>query len=192
MVLDTVDKLQLRSMLLAQRRATPPEQRAAINTAIFRRVLDNEVYRAAGTLFVYWSTEDEIDTHAIIADALRQGKQVCVPKCLPGHRMQPRRILSERDLTEESFGIAEPGLHCPPVLPTEIDLCIVPALACDRTGARLGYGGGFYDRFLPHTTAYCMVLCARERILPQLPVQPHDVRCNCIITDQEVMLIAER
>ncbi|MDO5785632.1 MAG: 5-formyltetrahydrofolate cyclo-ligase [Eubacteriales bacterium] len=192
MALNTVDKVQLRNVLLAQRSAIPPEQRATINAAICRRVLGSEVYRIAGTLFIYWSTEDEIDTHTIVSDALRQGKRVCIPKCLPGHCMEPRQILSEQDLTEETFGIAEPGVHCTPVPPSEIDLCIIPALACDRTGARLGYGGGFYDRFLPQTAAYRMVLCTHERILPQLPVQPLDVRCACIITEQEVMLIDER
>lgn len=192
MALDTGDKAQLRNMLLEQRSALSREQRDAVNAAICRRVLASEPYQAAKTLFIYWSTEDEIDTHAIVFDALRQGKRVCVPKCLSGHRMEPRQILSERDLTEESFGIAEPGAHCMAIPPEEIDLCIIPALACDPTGARLGYGGGFYDRFLPQTTAYRMALCAHGRILPRLPVQPHDIRCACIITEQEVMSVDER
>lgn len=192
MALDTVDKQQLRDALLSQRSATLPEQRAAIHAAICQRVLGSDKYRAAKTLFIYWSTAEEIDTHTIIADALQHEKRVCVPKCLPGHRMQPRQILSERDLTEQTFGIPEPGAHCAPIPPSEIDLCIIPALACDRTGARLGYGGGFYDRFLPQTAAYRMALCAHDRILPQLPVQPHDIQCACIITEQEVMLIDKR
>lgn len=192
MALDFMDKAALRRELLAQRRDTPPTERAALNRAIAQRVLNSEPYRTCKTLFVYHSTAEEIDTSAIIDDALRQGKQVCLPKCLPGHVMQPRRITSEADLTEQSFGIPEPGAHCRPVAPEEIDLCIVPALACDASGARLGYGGGFYDRFLPQTAAYRMVLCAQKRLLPQIPAQPHDVRCDCIVTEQEVMLIHER
>ena len=192
MALDTVDKALLRKRLLTQRHALPQDRRDTINTEICQRVLESEPYRAAKTLFVYWSTADEIDTHAIVADAFKQGKRVCVPKCLPKHQMEARQITSEADLTEETFGIAEPGAHCIPVLPSEIDLCIVPALACDRTGARLGYGGGFYDRFLPKTAAYRMVLCAHERILLHVPTQPHDIRCACVITEQEVMLIDQR
>lgn len=192
MALDTMDKAQLRRQLIAQRRDTAPAEKHAIDRAVCERILQQEEYLRCKTLFIYYSTEEEIDTHAVIADALRRGKRVCLPKCLPGHVMQPRAIVSERDLTEQTFGIPEPGIHCAVVAPEEIDLCIVPALACDKTGARLGYGGGFYDRFLPTTPAYRMVLCAHARMLECVPAQPHDIRCDCIITEQEVMLIHER
>lgn len=177
--------------MLEQRRATPPTERSAIHRAICEQVLDNVHYLSCKTLFVYYSVGDEIDTHAVIADALCRGKWVYVPKCLPDHIMQARRILSQEDLTESTFGIPEPGAHCAVIPPEEIDLCIVPALACDSTGTRLGYGGGFYDRFLSATPAYRMVLCAQARVLPHIPAQPHDVRCNCIITEQEVIPIHE-
>ena len=189
MALDTADKAQLRKQLLAQRRATPRQQCEAIHAAIARRVCESAPYQAAHTLFVYWSTDEEIDTHAIIADALRQGKRVCVPKCLPNRQMEARQIRSADDLTEETFGIPEPGAHCACVPPEDIDLCIVPALACDESGARLGYGGGYYDRFLPRSGACRMALCAHDRVLPQLPCQPHDVRCTYVVTEQKVMLI---
>lgn len=192
MALHTVDKSALRRQLLHSRHAVPQAEREAIHQAICQRVLSSEPYQNAGTIFAYWSTADEIDTHAIIADALRQGKRVCVPKCMPGHRMEPRQIGSEEDLTEETFGIPEPGVHCAVIPPEEIQLCLVPALACDASGARLGYGGGFYDRFLPKTPAYRMALCAQDRILEAIPVQEHDIRCNCIVTETEVMLIHER
>lgn len=189
---NTVDKTKLRRQLLADRHATAQPERAVINESICQMALANAQYQNADTIFVYWSTNDEIDTHAIIVDAWQRGKRVCVPKCLPGHNMEPRQILSEVDLTEECFGIPEPGTHCPVVPPEEIQLCIVPALACDRLGFRLGYGGGFYDRFLLRTSAYRIVLCAQARILETIPVQTHDVRCNCIITEREVILIHER
>lgn len=186
-----MDKASLRRELLHRRRQIAPEQKAASDRAITQRVLQSEAYRRSRTVFVYCSTPEEIDTHAIIADALRRGKRVCLPKCLPGHAMQPCAITSERDLTEERFGIPEPGAHCAAVAPEEIDLCLVPALACDRTGARLGYGGGFYDRFLPQTPACRMALCAQARLLERVPAEPHDVRCGCIVTEQEVVLIDE-
>lgn len=192
MALHTVDKAALRRRLLHSRHAVPQAEREAIHQAIFRKVLASEPYQKAETIFAYWSTEDEIDTHAIIEDALRQGKRVCVPKCMPGHRMEPRQIGSEADLTEETFGIPEPGAHCTVIPPEEIQLCLVPALACDASGARLGYGGGFYDRFLPQTPAYRMALCAQDRILEEVPAQEHDIRCHCIVTETEVMLIHER
>lgn len=191
MASDTMDKAALRRELLRQRKHTEPAQKAAIDRAIAVNVLQTEQYQHSKTLFIYYSTAEEIDTHAIIADALAHGKRVCLPKCLPGHVMQPRAITSENDLTEQTFGIPEPGVHCAVVPPEEIDLCLIPALACDMTGARLGYGGGFYDRFLPQTSAYHMVLCAQSRILPHVPAEPHDIRCGCIVTEQEVVWIHE-
>lgn len=192
MALHTVDKAELRHQLLHSRHIVPIEVRKAVHEAIRQKVLASEPYQNAGTIFAYWSTEDEIDTHHIIADALRQGKRVCVPKCMSGHRMEARQIMSETDLTEETFGIPEPGAHCPLIPPEEIELCLVPALACDASGARLGYGGGFYDRFLPQTPAYRMALCAQDRMLEEVPVQEHDIRCHCIVTETEVTLIHER
>ncbi len=186
-----MDKAELRERLIVRRRNMSDETRAVINRAICQRVLESRPYQNCGTLFIYCSTVEEIDTHAIIADALRQGKRVCLPKCLPGHVMQPRQITSKDDLTERFHGIREPGVHCHAIAPEKIDLCIVPALACDATGARIGYGGGYYDRFLPKTRAYRMALCASSRVLSHIPVQPHDVRCDCIVTEQEVMLIHE-
>lgn len=192
MVLDIEDKARLRHQLMEHRRSTPQTEREAINHAIYQQVVQQKCYADCATLFIYYSTVDEIDTHEIIADALRRGKRVCVPKCMPGHRMQPRCIQSEQDLTEQTFGIPEPGEHCAAVAPADIDLCIIPALACDLTGSRLGYGGGFYDRFLLLTPACRMVLCAQARVLPYIPAQPHDVPCDCILTEREVMLIHER
>lgn len=185
-------KKQLRTLLLQQRRDMPMERKQSIDRQICQRVLESSAYQHADVVFAYWSTAEEIDTHAILEDAWKKGKCVCVPKCLRGHRMIARRIRSEADLTEQTFGIPEPGEQCTAILPEEIDLCLVPALACDASGARLGYGGGFYDRFLPHTAGTRMVLCAQERLLPEVPTEEHDMHCDCIVTENEVMRVHEK
>lgn len=185
-------KKQLRGELLRLRRETPRQQKQAIDRQICQHVINSPEYRQAQTIFAYWSTDEEIDTHAILADARQRGKRVCVPKCLKGHRMIARQICSEADLTEQTFGIPEPGKQCPEIAPEEIDLCLVPALACDASGIRLGYGGGFYDRFLPQTAACRMVLCAQERFLQQVPAEQHDMHCDCVVTENEVMRVYEK
>ena len=185
-------KKQLRGELLRLRRETPRQQKQAIDRQICQHVINSPEYRQAQTIFAYWSTDEEIDTHAILADARQRGKRVCVPKCLKGHRMIARQICSEADLTERTFGIPEPGEQCPEIAPEEIDLCLVPALACDASGIRLGYGGGFYDRFLPQTAACRMVLCAQERFLQQVPAEQHDMHCDCVVTENEVMRVYEK
>ena len=175
-------KKQLRGELLRLRRETPRQQKQAIDRQICQHVINSPEYRQAQTIFAYWSTDEEIDTHAILADARQRGKRVCVPKCLKGRRMIARQICSEADLTEQ----------CPEIVPEEIDLCLVPALACDASGIRLGYGGGFYDRFLPQTAACRMVLCAQERFLQQVPAEQHDMHCDCVVTENEVMRVYEK
>ena len=171
-------KKQLRGELLRLRRETPRQQKQAIDRQICQHVINSPEYRQAQTIFAYWSTDEEIDTHAILADAR--------------HRMIARQICSEADLTEQTFGIPEPGEQCPEIAPEEIDLCLVPALACDASGIRLGYGGGFYDRFLPQTAACRMVLCAQERFFQQVPAEQHDMHCDCVVTENEVMRVYEK
>lgn len=185
-------KKQLRQRFLQQRRDMAWKKKQAIDRRICQRVLESKEYQRAKIVFAYWSTQEEIDTHAILADAWKRGKRVCVPKCLRGHRMIARQIRSEADLTEQTFGIPEPGAQCQEISPEEIDLCLVPALACDASGARLGYGGGFYDRFLPQTAGFRMALCAQERLLPEVPAEKHDMYCDCIVTENEVMRVHEK
>ena len=85
-------KKQLRGELLRLRRETPRQQKQEIDRKICQRVINSPEYRQAQTIFAYWSTDEEIDTHAILADARQRGKRVCVPKCLKGHRMIARQI----------------------------------------------------------------------------------------------------
>lgn len=190
MELVSMNKQELRKQLLEQRKNTPQAQQEYVNEMIFQAVTAHPKYLDSDTIFVYYSVNDEIDTHRLIEDALALGKRVCVPKCRPKHQMDACQILTQNDLTEETFGIPEPGAHCEVIHPEEIDLCIIPALACDEKGVRIGYGGGFYDRFLAKTDAFRMTLCAQSRMLEQLPAEPHDIPCNCIVTDQEVIDIA--
>ncbi|MGN1014067.1 MAG: 5-formyltetrahydrofolate cyclo-ligase [Butyricicoccus sp.] len=182
-------KSELRQLLLEQRRCTDKQEKQQIDDAIASRVLHSDQFQKAKTIFLYVSTEEEISTRDIIAAGLQNGKCICVPKCLPGHRMEARRITSWEDLTEQTYGIPEPGDHCPAIAPDDIELCLVPALACDRQGYRLGYGGGFYDRFLPQTGGMTTALCAASRLLSALPVEPYDVSCSCIITENEVLYL---
>ena len=172
-------KKQLRGELLRLRRETPRQQKQVIDRQICQHVINSPEYRQAQTIFAYWSTDEEIDTHAILADARQRGKRVCVPKCLKGHRMIARQICSEADLTEQTFGIPEPGEQCPEIAPEEIDLCLVPALACDASGIRLGYGGGFYDRYLADREALRLRSIAvgfRCQQVESVPVEETDVK----------------
>lgn len=181
------DKKAQRAHFLTQRAQMPADQKQQIDNAITALVLQNEIYRTAGTIFLYVSTEEEIDTKAILNDALVCGKTVCVPLCGTRGEMSARQICTWDELAPGAFGILEPARTARVVQPEQIDLAIVPALSCDRVGNRIGYGGGYYDRYLPRTRAVCAALCAEERLTDCLPHETHDFCCHLIITERRVL-----
>lgn len=181
------DKRALRQEMQEQRRALSPEEKRMIDEGIFQNVISLESYQRAKTVFLYCSTAEEIDTLALMEDAWRAGKRVCVPLCTGGRGiMEARQIGSREDLVPGKFDIPEPVRTAPLVAPEEIDFCAVPCLAADPTGNRLGYGGGFYDRFLAKTAADTAILCAESRFLDALPAEGHDRLCDRIVTERRV------
>ena len=106
--------------------------------------------------------------------------------------MSARRILSLDELKSGAYGIPEPSSGAPEIPPDGISLVIVPALSCDRNGYRLGYGGGYYDRFLARTRAVAAALCAESRLTDELPREPFDLPCNYIITERQVLHTNEK
>lgn len=173
--------------MLDMRAAQSLEQKRETGRQITGQVLASALYRRAACIFCYVSTPQEIDTHAILRHALAAGKMVCVPLCGARGEMSARRICAFDELHAGAYGILEPEDTAAEVAPAQIDLVIAPALACDRQGYRLGYGGGYYDRFLCRTDAACMALCAEARLLDRLPHEPFDRRCQWVITERRVL-----
>lgn len=179
--------------MLAQRAAIPAGMRAQQSAEIVARFLTHAAYQTAHTVFCYCATAGEIDTKAILLDALRQGKRLCVPRCGAKGVMTAHLIASFAALTPGTYGILEPDADCPLVPPEEISLCVVPCLCTDPLGYRLGYGGGYYDRFLAQTPAVRAVLCAQQRLLTQpLPREDTDLPCDLIFTERQVYTPCEK
>ena len=185
------NKQNLRRRMLAQRAAQDAAEKRKADRQITECVLKSEIYRRASVVFIYVATPQEIDTHALIRQALADGKTVCVPLCGARGQMSARRIGSLAELHPGTHGILEPGEAAQEIDPVSIDLIIVPALACDRDGFRLGYGGGYYDRFLAQTKAVSMALCAEARLEQRLPREPYDRCCGWIITERRVLRTAD-
>lgn len=164
----------------------------AADRDIFCHVTGLPEYRKAETLFCFAGTSGEIDTAPIIEDALRQGKQVGVPKCIARGIMEVCRIESLGELEPGKFGILEPGNQAPVIPPEDIDLAVVPCLSCSSDGRRLGYGGGYYDRYLEHTRAVKAVIC-RERIMREdIPADVHDQAMDLVISETGVRRISRK
>lgn len=178
-------KKELRRSLLEQAGSLPESVLAASDRAIAARLSALPGYQRAASLFIYVSVKREPDTRQLIEAALAQGKKVAVPLCRTGGRMEARQIQSLSQLRPAAFGLLEPQESAGVVPPEEIDFVVVPCVACDQKGRRLGYGGGYYDRYLAQSRGWFVAcLCREEMLVEQLPAEPHDILMPCIVTEK--------
>ena len=136
------------------------------------------------------SSPPEVDTFQIIRKAWDEGKQIVIPKCLPKERKMDFRKLERFDQLESVYsGLLEPiESKTNLVEPSDIDLLIVPGIAFDSEGFRMGFGGGYYDRFLQSFKGNTVSLAFREQIVSNLPKEDHDIPVEKIITDEEIFI----
>ena len=182
-------KTLLRAKLKQQRASVSNLEKTRIDRAISDNVIASDLFEHAHTVFVYCSTAQEIDTYSIISACLETGKNVCVPFCEKEPGIMTARIIhSLSDLTVGKYGISEPAADSKCISFEKIDLCIIPCLAADPYGYRLGYGGGYYDRFLAHVSCATMVLCAEDRLLQAVPRDTFDISCDYICTERRILI----
>ncbi len=186
-------KQQLRADYLARRGALDSAEKEAMDSAIVAALLRLSSYRYAETVLLYYPRPDEIDTRPILQAALNEGKRVALPRTREGGLMDFYYIAGEADLEKGSFGIPCPGVHCEKFEPATADaakcLVIVPGLAFDRTGYRLGYGKGFYDRYLEGRRLTTAGLAYSTFIPNSLPRGRYDLPVHFIVTEKGVLPI---
>ncbi len=168
-------KSELRAKIAAEVKALSADYCADADAAICRAVTESELYRNARTIFCYIGTAREIDTKAILTTALADGKRLALPLCVGKGIMEGREIRSLDDLVNGKFDIPAPRDDCPVVAPEEFDLVIVPCSTGNEKGQRLGYGGGFYDRYLSRTRCPKVLLCRKALSKENIPTEEHDL-----------------
>jgi 5-formyltetrahydrofolate cyclo-ligase len=179
-------KKVLRRELIAARREIPELQRAECDEKIARTLLSLPEYTASDTLLIYASYGEEIDTAAITKAALADGKRLAFPRC--GANGIMKFYYSEPDALVPGYkNIPEPPEGAPLFTKGEHALCIVPALAIDREGFRIGYGGGFYDRFLAGFSGISVGLVRNEFFFDQIPREEFDLALNITISENGVI-----
>lgn len=141
-------------------------------------------FEQADTVFCYVGTEREINTVPILQEIWRRGKKLGVPKCISCGVMKVYEIQSMDDLEEGAYGIFEPKNGCREMKAEEIDLALIPCLAAARDGGRLGYGGGYYDRYLKTADCFKAVLCRELMMEEHLPGEEHDVQMDAVISEK--------
>lgn len=179
-------KNDLREQYKTFRRDMPPEIKKQHDEAIFSRVTALWQYKNNHTLLSYVSTAIEVDTFAIIRQALRDGKRVAVPRCVPGTRhMEFYYIDGVETLEPGTFGVLEPRPDKERLM-TDFSsgLCLVPALCYDWRGFRLGYGKGYYDRFLARFGGNMIGICYHECVQRRLPHGKYDRPVELLVTDR--------
>ena len=186
-------KRALRQRVLAARNALSDAERAAASQAIAERFGRRADFAAARTLLVTLPFRNEWDTRALVRAALVAGKTVAAPRVDDAKRMLELYAIAdlERDVVPSPQGIPEPARHCLPVARERIDFVVVPGLAFDAAGNRLGYGGGFYDRLLPLLPGAARVAGAFDlQIVPRVPVGPNDIPIDAVVTESRGIPVA--
>lgn len=179
-------KAGLREHYKDLRRAMSPAVKAEWDGEIARRLTGLWQYKQNSRLFTYVSTPIEVDTRRIITQALREGKRVAVPRCVPGTRdMEFYWIDSVEELEPGTFGVLEPRPdRIRLVRDLSGGLCLVPALCYDWRGYRLGYGKGYYDRFLAGFGGHMVGICYADCVRRKLPHGRFDSRVELLVTEQ--------
>ena len=142
-------KSKLRKQVLQEMKALSQEQKQAMDRALTKRFLNHPFYQEAKTIATYLSFPHEFQTQELIEQALKDGKKVLIPKTYPKGRME-FVVYHPQQLVKTSFGLLEPQGNMEVVDASQIDLIHVPGLAFTIEGYRIGYGGGYYDRYLEH------------------------------------------
>lgn len=152
-----------------------------LSTDIQEKVMAGERFGSARSIGIYHAFGSEVRTDAIIRAVIKDGRKVSLPR-IDGEKMSFYRFSDSKNLVKGKFGILEP----PPDEETnDLDLLIVPGVAFDRAGFRLGYGKAYYDRFLTQSPTYSIGLAFSFQVLDNIPRLDHDRRVDAIATENE-------
>ena len=175
-------KKEQRAQALAARRAMTAEQRAAASRAICERILSLPEIEKAHTVLSYMALKDEADLSALHEKLRERGARLCFPVSLPDGVME---VYEPSGWRSGAYGIREPDRETSRrIEPGVIDLALIPCVAFDEGGMRLGHGAGYYDRYLPQCGNAALIAVAFEcQRLPAIVSEPHDRRMDTVVTE---------
>lgn len=181
------NKTALRARIRAWRDGLSPVEREALSEEVEARLVTLPVFQQAGTVAAYAQIGSEVITSGLIARCLILGKRLVLPRVEGDHLALYQVRDPVRDLAPGTLGIREPVAGLPGLDPAQVDLYLLPGLAFDPHGARLGYGKGYYDRLLAGATGTKAVLAYDGQVVTQVPTGPGDVPVNLVITPTRVI-----
>ena len=173
-------KAELRKKILQEMKALSQEQKQAMDQVLTERFLQHPFYQEAKTIATYLSFPHEFQTQELIEQALKDGKKVLIPKTYPKGRME-FVVYDPQQLAKTSFGLLEPQGDLEVVEPSQIDLIHVPGLAFTREGYRIGYGGGYYDRYLENFAGQSLSTIYPFQV-QEFNLEDHDIPVQEVLT----------
>lgn len=181
------EKAALRNAAIEWRKSLSRSEKQRMDFKIQSKVMNLWKFREVSTVLLYCAKPVEIDTKLLIERASALGKTVAVPRCVPGTReMDFYVITSFDDLEKGAFGVLEPiPEKCRKLNDFTSSVCIVPALVYDKQGFRLGYGKGYYDRFLSGYKGNCIGLAYSDWVKESLPHGKFDRKVDIIVTEKD-------
>ena len=176
--------------MLDRRSALTHDQWVFMSQQIQQRFLTSDLFIRSNVFALYSPVRCEVDTADVIGAALNAGKKVVLPVVV-SQALQFREIAGATDLVTGAFGIAEPRQECPQRLPEELDCIVVPGVAFDHSGRRVGYGKGYYDRTLHDLEGMGRLVgfCFDFQLVKQIVGEPHDVALDLIITERQSLSV---
>ncbi|WP_409270658.1 5-formyltetrahydrofolate cyclo-ligase [Neobacillus sp. SCS-31] len=179
------DKQKLRKAMMDRLNSIAEGEYRERSERIASNLFRNPVWEKTEVIGITISRPPEADTYKIIENAWREGKRIAVPKCLPATReMQFRYLTDFSQLEKVYYGLLEPMVErTAPAEPNDISLLVVPGLAFSRSGYRLGFGGGYYDRFLADYKGETVSLAFNSQMVEDLPIEKHDLPVGLILTE---------
>lgn len=159
----------------------------AKSDSIYKFLIDSDLYYDAKIVLLYWSVDSEVGTHKMIDKVLFDGKRLALPKCMDSNgNMLFYYVRSNDEIIDGMYGIKEPLENELYTVSDEPTLCLVPGLCYTRVGYRLGYGKGYYDRFLEKFGGISVGLCYDECLTDSLPIDGYDKKVDFIITNKRI------
>jgi len=181
---DNSEKTALRNLLLQKRDATSFDLMKIANKSIQKKLKRIDVFTNAQKIGAYYPIGSEIPTQDIMQEALSNGNEVFLPK-VQGKNMEFRKIENLSNLECGSFEIMEPRDECP--VNNRLDVILVPTVGISPIGVRLGYGHGYYDRFLAENKIQTIALVLEKQIIKNIPREEHDVIIDWIVTEDRII-----
>ena len=187
-----LQKNELRKQYLEKRKAIPQEQKSEYDSAICKRIMATASFRYSTTVLVYSALPSEIDLTELVNASYAMGKRVAFPRCVPDTPFMNFHFVDDVSaLTKGSFSIMEPAADAPIWRPSSNDraICIIPAVIFDAEGHRIGYGKGYYDRYLSGKPIQRIGVIYDQLMVKELPHGKYDLSVDFIVSEKKLITV---